>query len=72
MDVTDAAGTVEQWRLEFDNRSELAEVGATKDTWKAGDRVVVTGSLSRTQSHSLYTLRLERPADGLLLWQVRN
>ena len=70
MDVTDGTGKVERWRLEFDNRSELAAVGATKDTLKAGDRVIVTGSLSRTESHSLYVGKLERPADGFVYEQV--
>jgi hypothetical protein len=70
VDVTGDGGKMEQWRLEFDNRSELAAVGATKDTLRAGDRVIVTGSLSRTEPRSLYTLRLERPADGFLYEQV--
>jgi hypothetical protein len=53
-----------QWRLEMDNRSELAAIGVVADTFVPGDRVVVTGSLARTQGESMYLLRLDRPADG--------
>lgn len=58
------------WRLEMDNRFELAEIGITADTFKLGDRVVVTGSAGRTQPQTLYLRRLDRPADGLRYEQV--
>jgi hypothetical protein len=54
----------------MDNRSELAAVGVTAETLKPGDRVVVTGSLARTQAHRLYIYRLDRPADGFRYEQV--
>jgi Family of unknown function (DUF6152) len=58
------------WRLEMDNRFELSEIGMSAGTFKLGDRVVVTGSLSRTQPQSLYIRRLDRPADGFSYEQV--
>ena len=70
MDVTDGGGNAQQWRLEMDNRSELAEIGVTTETLKPGDRIVVTGSLARAQSHSLYILTLDRHADGFRYEQV--
>ena len=60
----------ELWQLEMDNRSELAAIGITAETWKPGDRVVATGSLGRTEPQRLYLLRLERPADALRYEQV--
>jgi hypothetical protein len=72
MDVKDASGKTQQWRLEIDNRSELAEIGVTRETWKPGDWIVVTGSPARTQRHSLYVRRLDRPADGFWYEQVGN
>jgi hypothetical protein len=54
----------QQWRLEMDNRSELAAVGMTAETLKKGDRIVVSGSMARDQSRSLYIRRLDRPSDG--------
>jgi Family of unknown function (DUF6152) len=70
IDVKDAAGQVQRWRLEMDNRRELADIGVTPNTFKPGDRVVVTGSLARTQPRSLYVLRLDRPVDGFWYEQV--
>jgi hypothetical protein len=70
IDVNDAAGQAQRWRLEMDNRWELAEIGVTANTFKPGDRVVVTGSLSRTQPHGMYMLRLDRPLDGFWYEQV--
>src|SRR5688572_21266119 len=70
IEVTDGRGAVLQWLLEMDNRSELAAVGVTAETLKPGDRVVVTGSLARTQAHRLYIYRLDRPADGFRYEQV--
>ena len=70
VDVRDGTGKSQQWRLEMDNRSELAEIGVTATTFKPGDRVVVAGSLARTQPASLYVLRLDRPADGFWYQQV--
>jgi hypothetical protein len=64
------AATSRAWRLEMDNRSELAAIGVTANTFKPGDRVVVAGSLARTQPDNLYVLRLDRPADGFWYEQV--
>ena len=72
IDVTDGHGASQQWRLEMDNRSELAAIGVTATTFKPGDRVVVSGSLARAEPRSLYLLRLDRPADGFWYEQVGN
>ena len=70
VDVTDGAGRSQPWRLELDNRFELVGVGMTADTFKPGDRVVVTGSRARNGSNGLYVRRLDRPADGFRYEQV--
>jgi uncharacterized protein DUF6152 len=71
--VIDAAaqgGAPELWRLEMDNRVELAGIGIDARTFKPGDRVVARGSAAREGQQSLYLYRLERPADGLLYEQI--
>ena len=68
--TVEAGGAEESWRLEMDNRSELAGIGMTKATLKPGDRVVVTGSLGRTEPRTLYIRQLDRPADGFRYQQV--
>jgi hypothetical protein len=70
LDVTPNNGAVQKWRLEMDNRSELAQIGVTSETFKKGDRILVTGSPARSQSQGLYVLKLDRPADGLRYEQV--
>lgn len=64
MEVKDREGKAQQWRLEMDNRWELAELGFDAKTLKPGDRLVVTGSLARREPHGLYIRRLDRRADG--------
>jgi hypothetical protein len=70
LDVGDAAGRARRWKLEMDNRGELAAVGVTARTFKPGDRVIVSGSPGRTEPETLYVLRLDRPADGFWYEQV--
>lgn len=70
IDVTDGSGRPHRWRLEMDNRIELAAIGVTANTFNPGDRVVVTGSLARTEGERMYLLRLDRPADGFWYEQV--
>lgn len=69
MDATDALQNTQSWRLEVDNRWELAAIGVTAETWKPGDRIVVTGFPGRTQPQSIYVRTLQRPADGFLYEQ---
>jgi hypothetical protein len=66
----EAGGAAESWRLEMDNRFELQGVGMTEASLKPGDRVVVTGSLGRTEPRTLYIRQLDRPADGFRYEQV--
>jgi len=65
-----AGGATEPWRLEMDNRSELAEIGVDAATFKPGDRVIAVGSAARNETHGLYLMRLDRPADGLRYEQI--
>ena len=58
------------WRLEMDNRYELADIGVTAKTFRPGDRVIATGSAARDNSRSLYLMKLDRPLDGLRYEQV--
>jgi hypothetical protein len=65
------AGTAAQlWRLEMDNRGELADIGISASTLRPGDRVIVSGSPSRGEPQRLYVRRLDRPADGFGYEQI--
>jgi hypothetical protein len=66
----DTTGAEQRYKLEMDNRHELVDIGISAETFKAGDRVVVTGSVSRTDAHNLYLWQLDRAADGLHYEQI--
>ena len=70
IDVTGDTGKPQSWRLEMDNLWELAAIGVTATTLRPGDRVRVSGSLSRAQDQRMYLLRLDRPVDGFWYEQV--
>ena len=53
-----------RWRLEMDNRRELAELGFADGFLKAGDRVSVVVNPARARPNAGYVRLLERPADG--------
>jgi hypothetical protein len=66
----DATGTGQRYKLEMDNRHELVDIGMSATTLKPGDRVTVTGSVSRTTPYALYLWQLDRAADGLHYEQI--
>lgn len=71
VDIKDGR-TSQQWRLEMDNRGELAAIGVDENTLKPGDRIVVIGALARREANRMYIRRLDRPADGFGFEQVNN
>jgi len=52
IDVVDADGTVVTWSCETGGPARLARRGWTKDTLKAGDKVVVHGFVAKDGSHA--------------------
>jgi hypothetical protein len=63
MDVTDKAGKVVKWNVEFAGRLNLEEAGWTADSIKVGERVKVTGNPTWTGSQRMAFVKLVR-ADG--------
>jgi uncharacterized protein DUF6152 len=63
IDVTDQAGKVAKWVVEFAGRLNLSDVGWTAQSIKAGERVTVTGNPTHTGSNRMFFRRLVR-ADG--------
>ena len=66
MDVTDDAGKVVKWAVEFAGRLNLSEVGWTADSIKSGERVTVTGNPTHAPSSRIAFRRLVR-SDGTVL-----
>jgi Family of unknown function (DUF6152) len=70
IEAADDRARTQMWQLEMDNRFELVAIGMTADSFKKGDRVVVTGGPARSRSNGLYVLRLDREVDGLRYEQI--
>jgi hypothetical protein len=58
-------GRTERWKMEMDNRGELAAIGMTSTTFKNGDQITVSGSPGHSGAKALYVRKLDRPKDGL-------
>jgi hypothetical protein len=71
LDVTDAAGKVSQWKVEFDGRLNLTNHGWDDDTIKVGERLAVTGNPTHTGSQQMFFTRLER-TDGSVVVRGGN
>jgi hypothetical protein len=66
----DAAGQAQRYGAEWANPTRLRGDGITRETLKAGDRVIITGSPGRTPSeYKIHLKRIQRPADG---WEWRG
>ena len=63
MDVTDGAGKITKWTVEFSGRLNLSNVGWTEQSIKSGERVTVTGNPTHTGSDRMFFRKLVR-ADG--------
>ena len=66
MDVTDSAGKLSKWTVEFAGRLNLSNVGWTENSIKSGERVTVTGNPTHTGSDRLFFRKLVH-ADGTAL-----
>lgn len=64
IEVKEKSGKSQNWRLELDNRWELAQIGFNSETLRPGDHIVIVGDLARTLPRSVYVRRIDRPADG--------
>ena len=63
--VRDQEGGAHTYTAEWGNPSRLNRQGVTKDTLKAGDVVIVTGSPGRVASeYKVHLKGIRRPADG--------
>ena len=63
LDVSDAAGAVQKWTVEFPGRLNLTTGGWTETTFAVGEQVTVSGSPARTGGSGIFFVKLVR-ADG--------
>lgn len=61
----DQEGKMQRWAVEWGALGVLGRQGITRETFKPGDRVVITGSPGRNPAdYRLRMVTIERPADG--------
>jgi hypothetical protein len=64
-EVKNDKGEMEQWQAELTAPTKLARGGWNKRTLKAGDTVTVTGPVSKSANHTIWTQKFAGP-DGPL------
>jgi len=65
VDAPDEKGAMQRWSIEWGSSGHLSRQDVTRDSLKAGDRVIVTGHPGRTaEDHRLHMVSIQRPADG--------
>jgi hypothetical protein len=52
--ATDAGGRAITWKVEFDGRTHLGRRGWTPDTFKAGERLAITGNPAKSGSPFMF------------------
>lgn len=66
IEAPDESGVMQRWSVEWGGTASLSGQGVQRDTFKAGDHVIITGLLSRTPGEYRVKMNtLKRPSDGL-------
>ena len=62
----DANGTIQRWGVEWGGASALTRQGLSRDSFKIGDEVVITGQPGREETdHRLRMLSIVRSTEGI-------
>jgi hypothetical protein len=65
IEAPDENGATQRWSVEWGGASQLAGQGITRDTFKIGDEVIITGNPGRNPAdHKLKMNTLRRKSDG--------
>ena len=65
IEAPDKDGKVQRWAVTWASPAQLTRAGVTRDFFKAGDHVIVTGNPGRNaEDHLVRMVTLARPADG--------
>jgi hypothetical protein len=71
IDVPDEQGVLQRWAIEWGGASQLGGQGITRNTFKPGDHVIITGNPSRTPGERRMKMNtLTRPKDGFV-WGLK-
>ena len=71
LDVKEKDGTKVRYAIEWAGVGQLGQQGVTRDTFKVGDHVIITGAPGRNPAdHRVRLVTLKRPADGFTWGQA--
>ena len=66
VEAPDASGTMRRWDVAWNAAGQLASQGITRESFKPGDHVVITGNPGRQpDAYILRMVSFHRPSDGL-------
>lgn len=66
VEAPDANGAMQRWDVAWNAASQLNAQGITRESFKPGDKVVITGNPGRdVNAHILRMVTFLRPSDGL-------
>ena len=71
-DVTDASGKVQKWVAEAVSVASLSRYGWTKNTFKPGDQVTITGNLAKNGSLTMRLKKVVLPSGKVLSVEVAD
>lgn len=66
VEVTDEAGGIQNWVLQWQNTQVLRKRGFDADSIQPGDRLTVSGSPERHEPQRLWITDVERQPDGVI------
>src|SRR5581483_3577977 len=65
VEAPDEKGVMQRWSVEWGGGGQLGRQGVTRDSLKAGDKVIIVGQPGRNpDDHRLRRVNITRPADG--------
>ena len=65
VEAPDEQGVTQTWAVEWGGGGQLGKEGVTRESIKAGDKVIVVGQPGRNpDDHRLRMMNITRPADG--------
>ena len=66
VEAPDESGTMQRWDVAWNSARELQNTGITRESFKPGDHVIITGNPGRkAEDHIIRMVTFLRPSDGL-------
>jgi hypothetical protein len=65
VEAPDESGTVQRWGVEWGGAGQLGGQGITRESFKSGDHVIITGNPGRNpDDHRIRMVTIRRTSDG--------